>query len=92
MTTDRRIPAFADSGFEPVSSVLHTFVDKSGKSLCYQLSYSIEVFHTYQQGNLMRAQTRAQGTYNFEGLICPGSFKALFRTDTVESVFFTDTV
>ena len=45
----KRIPAFAESGIEPVSSVLGTFVDIYLKPLLYQRDDSIGVFSICQQ-------------------------------------------
>ena len=44
----RRITAFAESGIEPVSSVLGNFVDYTGRPLHYPRDDSVVVFRYYQ--------------------------------------------
>ena len=47
--------SFAELGFEPVSSVLRTFVYNQGKPLCYHRGDSIEVFLGYKQVHLLHS-------------------------------------
>ena len=60
----RRIPAFAESGIEPVSSVLGNFVDNTGIPLRYHRDDSVVVFRYFQKlglGSKRDSRTKDSG-------------------------------